>query len=504
MTEESWKARKERLRVLLLDNPLSDGSSSDQRDVSEIVDLCLPIHHQLDRFIAVVGDEDTKDVTLDTRIALRVVLMATAVGQVREELHSLIPLLPNQLVCLMSCPADARCRLLGARLLCNLTSSGRSLNLLEEVPMAPDAARLEKQLKSGLFPEVEMSKGASRSPSWVEILANNSGLRDVVAAVVAALQNTLVAHDTPLLDPLLLATLLRQMVPVVEIVPQEGYSVDSATEWIAIVLVAQCQKGHLSDMFNSLSREGIVVPEQMVLLRCIEAEVVRYTDEEYGVHPLGCSVQVLEQSHCFLASIAVALSIETSDDTDSTDLLLWRERRLCAMTILVESLCVDTKDNVSLRAAVQRDTSILKKFSRELGRLLDSCLSKVAGVKARQMSLAASDQQTLVLLVRAIGCLCFKCRANQDALREIQVLPAPRTALHVLLSVTSLSPACFTLREWAIVSLRYALDENLENQQVVEELQSKDVVQSAALDELGVQISLNGRGEVKIFDSLNS
>ena len=66
-----------------------------------------------------------------------------------------------------------------------------------------------------------------------------------------------------------------------------------------------------------------------------------------------------------------------------------------------------------------------------------------------------------------------------------------RNGLHVLLSTTSMTYTCFTLREWAVVAIRSALENNITNQAVVAELQARSAVQSAALHDMGIQVDLD-------------
>ena len=50
---------------------------------------------------------------------------------------------------------------------------------------------------------------------------------------------------------------------------------------------------------------------------------------------------------------------------------------------------------------------------------------------------------------------------------------------------------CFTLREWAVVAIRSALENNITNQAVVAELEARSAVQSAALHDMGIQVDLD-------------
>jgi hypothetical protein len=74
-----------------------------------------------------------------------------------------------------------------------------------------------------------------------------------------------------------------------------------------------------------------------------------------------------------------------------------------------------------------------------------------------------------------------------------------RNVLHVLLTCTSLAPYCFTLREWAVVAVRNALEDNAENRATLAELQAQQSVSSAALADMGVRIDLDATtGQVHV------
>ena len=138
------------------------------------------------------------------------------------------------------------------------------------------------------------------------------------------------------------------------------------------------------------------------------------------------------------------------------------------LDILAQSLGrhSDTADGflADVRLVLGRETFIISNSCRELARILDQNSNRTA----RELQLNAQDQETAVVNVRLIGNLVYQCRHNQDLLR---IAPVPvqnrrnepslestrddqtqRTGLHVLLSMTSLSPACFTLREWTIIA----------------------------------------------------
>lgn len=73
-----------------------------------------------------------------------------------------------------------------------------------------------------------------------------------------------------------------------------------------------------------------------------------------------------------------------------------------------------------------------------------------------------------------------------------------RTGLHIIMSCTSVSHACFGLREWAVVAMRNLLEDNFENQQLLEMLAPQEAINSDALASLGFGIDLDSRGHVQV------
>jgi hypothetical protein len=126
--------------------------------------------------------------------------------------------------------------------------------------------------------------------------------------------------------------------------------------------------------------------------------------------------------------------------------------------------------------------------------------------------MSEDEQRSIVGLIRLLGNVCYRCRKNQDLIRQtivpLSALPADvsglnntlhqRTALHVLLSCTSFSYGCFTLREWAIVALRNVLEGNEANQELVEKLEAQEPLQSAELEKMNLRVDMNRQGEVRI------
>jgi ataxin-10 len=214
---------------------------------------------------------------------------------------------------------------------------------------------------------------------------------------------------------------------------------------------------------------------------------------------LGSTENTLVATHVFCAKQAERIKQESTDDEDL--LLLQRSARMLLLEILATSL---GNDSLSLLARVRRELGpeTITQVVFQLSRIVDSLLELNEGKSARELTLSEEDQRWITLLVRLLGNLCFRCRPNQDQLRSIQVPQSTdsttRNGLHVLLSCTSLASGCFTLREWALVAIRNALEDNVENQAVVQALEAQQPLQSAPLDRMGLRVDMDRRGQVKV------
>ncbi|KAG2231458.1 hypothetical protein INT48_007531 [Thamnidium elegans] len=93
--------------------------------------------------------------------------------------------------------------------------------------------------------------------------------------------------------------------------------------------------------------------------------------------------------------------------------------------------------------------------------------------------------------VRLMGTLCYKDRAMQDKIREIGAIP-------VILCQFKIDDSNPYLREYATLTLRNVMENNLENQKLIEELQPEEIVQTKELDEMGITPELTEDGKVRI------
>lgn len=176
------------------------------------------------------------------------------------------------------------------------------------------------------------------------------------------------------------------------------------------------------------------------------------------------------------------------------------------------------------RSVLGRETTLVSSCCKDLGRILDAALARNAGKKARELALSALDQQTAIVMVRLLGNIVYECRYNQDLLRITPVpaleiandtsapsktaatntnsnngAPVERTGLHVLLSATSLSTACFTLREWCIVAIRNAVENNAANVETVRRLEVNQVLDDTPeLRKMGVKVEMDAQGKVNV------
>eukprot|EP00565_Helicotheca_tamesis_P003186 CAMPEP_0185725164 /NCGR_PEP_ID=MMETSP1171-20130828/1463_1 /TAXON_ID=374046 /ORGANISM="Helicotheca tamensis, Strain CCMP826" /LENGTH=739 /DNA_ID=CAMNT_0028393205 /DNA_START=33 /DNA_END=2249 /DNA_ORIENTATION=- len=191
------------------------------------------------------------------------------------------------------------------------------------------------------------------------------------------------------------------------------------------------------------------------------------------------------------------------------------------------NICIVPK----IRECLGRETPLLTSALLDLGQLVDDLSTKNRGKKARELSMASEEQRLVIGLVRLMGNLCFRCRYNQDLIRITEVpvskdvadsmtinknsngnekaeadassprgnnIKTARNGLHIILSCTSFSYGCFTLREWALVAIRNILEDNDENRDVVAQLEAQNAVNTPELQKMGVKVDLDKRGKVHV------
>ena len=218
---------------------------------------------------------------------------------------------------------------------------------------------------------------------------------------------------------------------------------------------------------------------------------------------LNCSIHIIDDICDILAQ---SLGSHASSAANATDN---QRNKLC---FIADS-----------RSVLGRETTLISSCCKDLARILDTALARNSGRKAREMELSPQDQQTAIVMVRLIANITYQCCYSQDLLRltPVQIaefaldtsassknaadthsnarLPIERTGLHVILSATSLSPACFTLREWCIIAIRNAVEGNAANTEAVRRLEGNEVMgDTPELQKMGVKVEMDKKGNVHV------
>uniref|UniRef100_A0A7S2ET69 Ataxin-10 domain-containing protein n=1 Tax=Ditylum brightwellii TaxID=49249 RepID=A0A7S2ET69_9STRA len=348
---------------------------------------------------------------------------------------------------------------------------------------------------------------------------------------------------------------------------------DTATEWISLVIERLSGLGLLPQMYraagggsirsneNDDDRQLMVTPEQVVLLNCVGQSV------EEKVHPSMSSSSSSSQNTLLGGSLGeeenilttfrflvkeveyIRSKFSTSSTTTVPDEHYDGENKcsqnayMTILEIIATSLSYADQNNDSrrkstnntsseddtclvskLQTCLGQETSLLTLTLLDLGTLIDNLSSKNRGRKARELVMANEEQHLVVVLVRLIGNLCFRCRFNQDLVRLTEIpmslnhqndvndvvtsttkttIPTEETTpkrngLHVILSCTSFAYGCFTLREWALVAIRNILEDNDENQDIVSRLEAQQALDTPELQKMGIKVDLDKRGKVNI------
>ena len=428
---------------------------------------------------------------------------------------------------------DSKIRKSAARLLSNLITehTENAMIIFSIVKPSPCEQTISNRLAEAVS-ETNPSSTLLKS-NWTDLMlaSAKTGNREALGAVVATIHNGLTAlsendrsHVSQSLasDTLFTSTLLRQLLSARSI---ESHSAgepesqaDDATEWITVLLEHLIRLGCLTNMYASIltgnSDDGTVLPEHLVLLHCIHGAVEEFmVGSTKSWHPLGGEMMDgIISTHMFLAqqsgAIRQRMLVEEQTRSMEPDEL---ELSKAALTIILEIIATSLGDDSSsalakLRLKVGQETSLIQDAGVDLGTIVDTLSKKNEGLKSRELKISLEEQRWITTVVQILGNLCFRCKPNQDLLR---VTPVPiadflppvdgdRTALHVLLSCTSFSYGCFTLREWAIVALRNVLEGNDENQTLVEKLQAQQPQQNAELAKMGLKVDMDEHGKVKV------
>jgi Spinocerebellar ataxia type 10 protein domain len=360
-------------------------------------------------------------------------------------------------------------------------------------------------------------------------------------------------------------SLLRHVVSSQSIVspnPQKseeaGRPLDDASDWILVLVRGLVRRGYLRTLYCAVSGNDAgggtaessrgcyhALPEHVVLLFCLRQHLENEGQESASLLVTLCNASTdAVDTLVFLADLYADLSLSSTETncgtdfssaSDSTSRMESVSVQLRALDLLGDLLQDDTTSGdlgFKARAAAGQHPSFLQQLSRDLAALVDVYAQQAlpAGDEAgpspaattgqgRRVTIPAQDQERLTSCVRLLGNLSYRCRHNQDMLRSIAVPStnlassssatpnAVRNVLHVLMTSTSLAPYCFTLREWAVVAIRNALEDNVENQAVLADLQAQQPASSTALADMGLRVdvdSATGRVNVIPLEDANS
>jgi hypothetical protein len=506
----------------------------------------------------------TKELILETRAALRFAMLCLSREETRSQTQreAIVTYRWHRALCftLSRKNGDSKCRVVAARLLSNLVTSNSITAgvVASDLGLSPCRETVELRIRTALSESTNerTTENACEDPTWVDMVlaCAQSSCREGLAAIAAALHNCISSIHSKQPDPdysfakrvasddLLIGTLLRQIIPASSITAQgnsdENIHFDSATEWIVLTIEKQCRLGLLPEMYSSAGgRSGeiglktvCVTPEQVVLVHCAARAVEEATQpsdngqQQFFLGGEG-GLDAIISSHIFLAGALNSLrgvlsNVTAPQPMNDSDLIgdedLTKSAWFLILEMLASSLSVDEPPAINqTRLFLGRETSLIEDIAFDLGAVFDFLSAKNHGRKARELCMSEDEQRSIVGLVRLLGNICFRCRQNQDLVRQTIVPPYSlhpdalelsrtmnqRTAMHVLLSCTSFSYGCFTLREWAIVALRNALEGNEANQELVEKLEAQQPLQNAELEKMNVKIDMNRQGQVRVVPS---
>ena len=398
--------------------------------------------------------------------------------------------------------------------------------------------------------------------NWLDMVLSAGDSRDTLAALVATIYNSLIACSTTQqtdnddasptetqVSPnqfarsfaesgLFVSALVRHLVSSTVVTTLIGSSTlpndketagDDATLWISNVFMYLLRHGYFPMAYDSIGSISGILPEHVAVLYCLRSELEQATQGD-GTTSLQALFSTQEHAMEFMLFLAhvyselrtIVASMDTNHKAEEQSPILGNAILLTIVHIMGCVLGVDDSITRRIRTSLGTRTTMVQELCTDLAEVYDSVTSiqRIINNKGRDKhELSTAHQEALIALVRTIGNLTFECRSNQDLVRTTKI-PNPlngdekemnvngdekemneRSALHVILSTTSLSHTCFTLREWCLVAIRYLLQNNDANQKVLAELEAQQPVQSTELQSMGVRVEMDSKGDVRVLPS---
>jgi len=400
---------------------------------------------------------------------------------------------------------------------------------------------------------------SSRGQNRVALAAIVASLHNFIVAICDGTINESVDEyscfdlDSYITDSILLCNLVRYILPKDTIMNRIGEEeielhekdmADEGTFWISLLLELLFAKGLFQQIYQLLGLTSTgeissdsdsdiqhsVTPEQIVLLNCYDNSIQSYVEDytkniskfnERNKNPLGGASnqeRVVKETVYFIANELMTLRKRCRGNNVQKEELYQGEMKCIYHSvktltdILGTALSIsDEDDNIcnhcyaSIRMHLGQNIPLLTESIIELGYIVEKLGIQNRGVKARELVVSNDDQHMITGLVRIIGNLCYKCKANQDLVRETRVpfhngnnFNQDRSGLHVILTCTSFAYGCFTLREWGIVAIRNILHKNEANQKEIAKLEAQQVVNTPELEKLGVKLNLDKEGKISV------
>lgn len=354
---------------------------------------------------------------------------------------------------------------------------------------------------------------------------------------------------------LLMSNLIRYILPVTSVTQQDGKGsnlssvhtydnncsnvkenpVDDGTEWITRVISKLFHLGFFREMCTAVSATNenkmtrLCTLEEVVLLHCIDDIIMCHIESNMRVSDddriffSRKNRNKIEDVIIFLADEAKVVydlygpepSKFTIKEQYAGEQLVSKSMHATLIDILSSMLIVidnflGEDEGIYFRLCLLRRTSILEHVIFEIKQLIDKYSSEeMTGKKIRELSkiVTEDEKRCITTMIRLIGNLSYRCRTCQDMLRKITFplegrqnvgLPVEITAVHIVLSITSLSYVNFGIREWSVVAIRNILEDNIENQKIVEELKAQTTIQSPELSAMGISVDIEENGKVKV------
>ncbi|RDD41597.1 Ataxin-10 [Trichoplax sp. H2] len=299
----------------------------------------------------------------------------------------------------------------------------------------------------------------------------------VRAYTCATLYNTLSGQERSLCDPLRGRPIVMAVLEL------------QTCEWREFVIERLLQENFLPDLFDCLENQC-----HLTLLKHVEVLLKRDISNPYVNGSIYLRQPIIPENTCLYISDkflsicgVIAQYANTRQFTEEMQLAM-KLLDILGYATSLNTLYPNLHNQLLLvRAALELLRSIYEVDQQSDGGIF----SKIQDTPTELNNPGSHTDNLKKNLIRLIGNMSYRNRIIQDEIRILGGIP-------LLLNQCRFDVCNPFVTQWCILAIRNLCDENIENQNVIAELNIKGVVNSTALNELGLEVTMqSGRIRVK-------